>query len=139
MKMKFLKQVPIAASIVVLGAGLAVAQCSSATGTTSSMTSSASENDRTPSAVNPQTNSPDSVNRFNPVTGQNADSMRNPNAVPLGDHNRGTDATSNGQSATVSEDPNNSNSVIVTQESTSDDATAPSVITAASNDSGAQE
>ncbi len=142
MKMKFLNPVSSVASIVLLGAGLAVAQCSSAPAGASSTTSSVTENDRTPSALNPQTNSPDSTNRFNPVTGQNADSQRNPNAVPTVDHGGSTGAT--GQGATVTQDPGNSNSVIVTQDSNQDSTSdtaidTPAITPASDDDSGSQE
>lgn len=44
--------------------------------------SSVSDDTRTPSALNPQTESPDSINRMNPNSGQNPDSQLNPNARP---------------------------------------------------------
>lgn len=69
------------ASIVLLGTALGAAQCSSATQPSSATVAPATVDTRTPSAIDPQTSSPDSINRFNPVTGQNVDSQRNPNAV----------------------------------------------------------
>jgi hypothetical protein len=73
-----------ATSVVMLGTGLAVAQSSTCTSdpqTSSTTVSNTTGDTQTPSALDPQTSSPDSISRFNPVTGQNADSQRNPNAV----------------------------------------------------------
>lgn len=129
------------ASVVLLGAGMAVAQCS-APSATNSTASSVSATDNTPSAINPQTNSPDSIARFNPVTGQNADSQRNPNAMASDTGNSTTNA--NGQSATnapasnatVTQDPHDANTAVVNTDSTPDTYV---IVVPDDDESGSQE
>lgn len=84
-----MKKLLYTASVMLLGAGLAVAQSSSSTDQSSSTTSTTTQ---TPSASTPQTNAPDSMDKQNPSSGQNPDSQKNPSAA--GSMSGNTDSSS---------------------------------------------
>src|ERR1700687_637898 len=116
-----MKKVLYAASVIVLGAGLALAQSETSGGANDASPSSTTTDMQTPSASHSQTSSADTMDQQNQTNGQIQDLKSNPAPGSMSGHAESSDAADKaGVPSTGNEDNSSNNSMSADQNSSAE-------------------